>query len=149
MSTSKNNNYLKFPHKASTDGPVSKALKFLLTDRGRRIIHYAAGAATLGVTIGILSKETYFLENILNRYQVYRCVKVWFRIRSALIFKFCHQSDGFPMEVPDNLEERIDACMDKGKLSGSESAHVKSLMINGFDIRSFGRRQAMHTNEFI
>lgn len=71
MTTSKNNNYLQFPHRASNDGPMSRALKFLLTDRGRGYIQYAAGAVTLSVSVGLLLKETYFLEQFLNRFQVY------------------------------------------------------------------------------
>lgn len=74
MSTINNNNYLKFPHKTSKDGPVSKALKFLLTDRGRSVIYYATGAVTLGVTTALLCKETFFIEQYLNLFQVYEYV---------------------------------------------------------------------------
>lgn len=71
MTTSKNNNYLKFPHRASKDGSVSLALKFLSTDRGRNIIQYAAGAVTVGVSVVFLLKETYFIENYLDRFHAY------------------------------------------------------------------------------
>lgn len=74
MSTSNSENYLKFPHTESKDGPVSNALKFLLTDRGRSIIHYAVGAVTFGVTVGFLVKETYFLERFMNRFRIYEYV---------------------------------------------------------------------------
>lgn len=87
MSSTINNNYLKFPHRASNDGPVTKSLKFLLTDRGRGIVYYTVGAAIVGVSVAFLLKETYFLEKVLNHFQVYKYVCVLFHFRSPLVHK--------------------------------------------------------------
>lgn len=76
MSTTNNNgfSYLKFPSRASNEGNISKALKFLLTDRGRGIVRYTIGTATLGLSAAIFLKETYFIENYLDIIRTYRYV---------------------------------------------------------------------------
>lgn len=46
------------------------------------------------------------------------------------------------MEVPEDFEQKIDACIDKAKFRIRESAYLKSFMVNGFDTRSVGKQQA-------
>lgn len=66
--------YLKFPRKDSHEGNVSKTLKFLLTDRGRGIVRYTVGTATLGLSAALFLKETYFIGDYIDIIRAYKCV---------------------------------------------------------------------------
>lgn len=66
--------YLKFPNKDSNEGNVSKFLKFLLTARGRGIVRYTVGTATVGLSAALFLKETYFIGNYIDLVRALKCV---------------------------------------------------------------------------
>lgn len=74
MSANNNESYLKFPHRGSNEGNVSKACKFLLTNRGRGVVRFAVGTVTFSLSAALFLKETYFIENYIDIIRFYRFV---------------------------------------------------------------------------